>query len=78
MAHEFIRREEELEPQASGGRSGVPPRKHTAVGVLDSPFPPKKPLRAIPTIPRSVVIRLFAALILVGLALVTLMMIWKI
>jgi hypothetical protein len=50
MPHEFIRREYEPEPQASGGRSGVPPGKHTAAGVLDPPFRPKNPLRPIPAI----------------------------
>lgn len=77
MAYEFIPREEEPEPQASGSRSGGPPHKHSAVGVLDPPFPPKKPLRPIPTIPRSALIRFFVALILVGLAFVALMMFWK-
>jgi hypothetical protein len=72
MAHEFIRREEEPEPQASGSRSGTPPRKRTGVSVLDPPFPPKKPLRLIPAIPQSALIRAFAVVILVGLALVTL------
>jgi hypothetical protein len=78
MAHEFIRREEEPEPQASGGRSGGPPHKHTAVGVLDPPFPPKKPLRPIPPISRSTLIRLFAVVIILSLALAMLMMFWKI
>jgi hypothetical protein len=76
MPHEFIRHEEEPEPQDSGNRSGGPP-KHTAAGVLDPPFPPKKPLRPIPPISRSTVIRLIAVVILVGFALVTVMMIWR-
>lgn len=78
MAHEFIRHEEEPEPQASGSRSGGPPHKHIAIGVLDPPFPPKKPLRPIPPISRSALIRLFAVVIIVGVALVILMMFWKI
>jgi hypothetical protein len=78
MPHEFTEREDELEPQASGGHSVSPPRKRTAAGVLDPPFPPKKPLRPIPWIPLPVVIRFFAALILIGLALAMLMIFWKI
>jgi hypothetical protein len=74
MPHEFIRREDEPEPLTGGSYSGVPPRKHSAAGVLDPPFPPKKPLRPIPTTPRSVIIRLFVILILIGLAIVTLML----
>jgi len=71
MPQEFIRHEEEPEPQGSGNRFGGPP-KHVAAGVLDPPFPPKKPLRPIPPISRSTLIRLFAVVILVGFALVTL------
>jgi hypothetical protein len=77
MPHEFIRREEELEPQAAGSRFGGPPRKHTATGVLDPPFPPKKPLGPIPAIPRPLFIRFFAILILVGLAVAMLATFWK-
>ncbi len=41
--YEFVRRENELEPQASGNRFG-PPRKHTAASLLDpSQFPPIRP-----------------------------------
>ena len=43
LMHEFTRLEEEPEPQASGRRFG-PPRKHTAVGLLDPlRFPPIRP-----------------------------------
>jgi hypothetical protein len=33
----------ELEPEASSARGGFPPWKNTAAGVLDPPFPPKRP-----------------------------------
>jgi hypothetical protein len=78
MPHEFISREEEPDPQAAGGRSVGPPRKHIAAGVLDPPFPPKKPLEPIPAAPRSTLVRIFVILILVGLLLAALLMIWKI
>jgi len=76
MAHEFTHREEEPEAQAAGGRHGRPPGKHTAVGVLDPPVPPKKPVPPTPAIPRTAG-KLFAVLILVGLALVAAVLIWK-
>ena len=68
MAYEFIEREADPEPQAAGSRSGGPPLKPSALGVLDPPFPPKKPLRPIPPVSRSGIFRVFVALILVGLA----------
>ena len=77
MPYEFIRREEELEPQAAGGRLGGPPRKNTSAGVLDPPFPPKKPLRPIPALPRSALIRLFVVVILAALAMMAVMFFWK-
>jgi hypothetical protein len=78
MPHEFTRREEELEPQAGGSRSGRPPSKHTAAGVLDPPVPPRKPLSPIPDIHRSKLFRVLVALILIGLAIAAAAAIWKI
>jgi hypothetical protein len=77
MPHEFTRPEEELEPQAAGGRLGGPPRKHTSACVLDPPVPPRKPLSPIPAIPRSALIRLFVVVILAALAMMALMLFWK-
>jgi hypothetical protein len=77
MAHEFIPREVEPEPQTAGSRYGGPPRKQTGVDVLDPPFPPKKPLRPIPWIPRSAIARFLAVVILTGLAVATLAIVWK-
>jgi hypothetical protein len=65
MAHELTPREEEPEAQAAGGRYGSPPRKPTAIGFLDPPAPPKKRVKFL------------AVIILVGLALVAALMIWK-
>jgi hypothetical protein len=76
MPHEFTQREEELEAQAAGGRYGSPPRKRTAIGILDPPVPPKKPVPPTPAIPRTM-FKLLTVLILVGLALLAVMMIWK-
>jgi hypothetical protein len=39
MPYEFQEWEEELEPQSASSRSGGPPRKSTAAGVLDPPGP---------------------------------------
>jgi hypothetical protein len=43
MPYEFSHDEPELEPQAFGGRAGIPPRKFSGVGILDPPVPPKRP-----------------------------------
>jgi hypothetical protein len=77
MPHEFIRREEDLEPQAAGSRSGRPPSKRVAAGVLDPPVPPRKPLHSIPEIYPSVLFRVLAALILVGMAIAVVAMFSK-
>jgi hypothetical protein len=58
MAYEFTEWEQEPEPQASSGHSVVPPRTITGVGVLDPSVPPKKPPSAL--------LRILAALVLVG------------
>lgn len=68
MPHEFHPREEEPEAEAGGRRIGGPPNKHTAAGVLDPPVPPRKPPGPIPAIPRSTLIKIFAIVILLGLA----------
>ena len=78
MAYEFTPREGEPEPEASGSRLGGPPLKHTAAGVLDPPFRPKKPVPPTPAIPFSAVVRFFVILILVGLAIGALLMWWKV
>lgn len=67
MAYEFIPREEEPQPQPAGSRLGGPPRKHIAVGVLDPPLRPKKPIEPNPPIERSALTRWIVILILAGL-----------
>lgn len=62
MPYEFTEWEQEPEPQASFSRSGSPPGKHTGIGFLDPPGPPKQP-----AIPWSALSRGFALLILLGL-----------
>jgi len=76
MAYEFTQYEQEPEAQAAGARYGGPPRKHTGIGLLDPPVPPKKPPSPTPAIPRTV-IRMLAALILLGLVAATLVMLLK-
>ena len=77
MAHDFTPREEEPEAQAAGGRAGSPPRKHTAVGVIDPPVPPKTPVGPIPASPRPVLSNVMAWLVLVGAVLLVLAILWK-
>jgi hypothetical protein len=67
MPYEFIEPEEELKPEASSSRGGVPPRKRSAIGELDPPGPPKKPVGPIPAIPTSWILRILAILVLAGI-----------
>jgi hypothetical protein len=67
MPYEFTEWEPEPEPVASSNRSGGPPRKVTGVGVLDPPVPPKRAIGPIPRIPASLLLRIFAALLLAGI-----------
>ncbi len=68
MPYDFAENEFELDPQASSARGGGPPRKRTGIGVLDPPVPPKRPPGPIPTVPSSLLFRVFAGLLLAGLA----------
>jgi hypothetical protein len=68
--------EEELEPQAASARGGGPPRKLIGAGVLDPPFPPKRPPGPIPAFPTSLRFRIFAALLLAALAAATLFLLF--
>ncbi len=71
MPYDFAENEYELQPEASSAHSGGPPRKRTGIGVLDPPFPPKKPPGPIPTFPSSLLFRVFAGLLLAGIAVMT-------
>jgi len=68
VPYDLAENEYELDPQASSARGGGPPRKLTGTGVLDPPFPPKRPPGSIPTVPSSLLFRIFAGLLLAGLA----------
>src|SRR4029077_16328999 len=68
VPYDFAESEFELDPQASSARAGDPPRKRPESGVLDPPFPPKRPPGPIPTVPSSLLFRIFAGLLLAGLA----------
>lgn len=76
MPHEFHPREQEPEPEAGGRRTGGPPTKHTAAGVLDPPVPPRKPPSPIPAIPRPAV-RILAILILLAIAAGIIVYFWR-
>jgi hypothetical protein len=67
VPYDFTENEHELDPQAFSARGGRPPRKRSGIGVLDPPFPPKRPPGPIPAAPTSLLFRVFAGLILVGL-----------
>jgi hypothetical protein len=71
VPYDFAENEYELDPQASSARGGSPPRKRTGIGVLDSPFPPKRPPGSIPAVPSSLLFRIFAGLLLAGIAVMT-------
>ena len=67
MPYRFTEFEQELEPQPSMGRWGGPPRKSTLAGVLDTPTPPKKPIWPLSRIPISMVLRIWAIVLLAGI-----------
>ena len=73
MPYEFTEWEQEPEPQASSSRAGGPPRKITGVGILDPPVPPKRQNPLLP-IAGSMFVRIFAAIILIGMVVVTFLM----
>ena len=68
MPHDFAENEYELDPQAFSARGGGPPRKRIGVGVLDPPFPPKRPPGPVPGVPASLLFRILAGLLVAGLA----------
>jgi hypothetical protein len=76
MPHEFAEYDHEPEASASSARSGGPPRKLTGIGVLDPPGPPKRPLGPIPSAPTSLFWRIAAALLLAGIAAMTLFLLF--
>ncbi len=71
MPYEFAENPDELEPQASSARGGGPPRKLTGTGVLDPPFPPRRPPGPIPAFPTSLRFRILAGLLLAAFAALT-------
>jgi len=76
VPYDFAENEYELDPQASSARGGGPPRKLTGTGVLDPPFPPKRPPGSIPTVPSSLLFRIFAGLLLAGIAVLTFLLLF--
>ena len=75
MAYDFAENEYELDPQASSMRGG-PPRKLTGTGVVDPPFPPKRPPGPIPTAPSSLLFHILPGLLLAGLTVLTLLLLF--
>jgi len=76
VPYDFAENEYELEPQASSAYGGGPPRKRAGIGVLDPPFPPKKPPGPIPTLTSSLLFRVLAGLLLAGIAVMTFFLLW--
>ena len=74
MPYESTDRENEPEPQASSSRGGLPPRKIAGVGVLDPPVPPRKRPGPLTPIPASWIKRIFAVIILIGVAIILAML----
>jgi len=67
MAYEFMEFEYEPETEASSGHGGQPPSVWTAAGILDPPMAPKRPPGPIPLLPTARVLRIIAAILLVGI-----------
>jgi hypothetical protein len=67
MTYGFAENEFEPEALAASARGGIPPRKFTGIGILDPPVPPKGPPGPIPATPSSLLLRIFAGLILAGI-----------
>src|SRR5690349_6664803 len=67
-AYEFAENEVELQPASSSARSGGPPHKFTAIGILDPPVPPRRPAGRIPVAPASLILRILGSMLLLGLA----------
>jgi hypothetical protein len=76
VPYDFAEYEDEPQPQAASARGGGPPRKLTGTGVLDPPFPPKRPPGHIPAFPTSLGFRILAALLLAALAAATLFLLF--
>jgi hypothetical protein len=66
MPYEFSEWAHEPETQTSSSLSGGPPRKMTGVGLLDPTVPPKRQGPLLP-ISATMFLRIFAAIILVGM-----------
>jgi hypothetical protein len=74
MAYEFTNNEFELEPAPSSSRGGFPPRKNTAAGVLDPPFPPKHPPEPIPATPSRLGFLIVMGVLFVGVTLAAILL----
>jgi hypothetical protein len=68
VPYDFAENEYELDPLATSARGGGPPRKSIGIGVVDPPFPPKKPPGPIPEVPSTPFFRILAGLILAAIA----------
>ncbi len=73
MPYEFTEFEYEPEAHASSSRGGRPPGKWTTAGVLDPLVPPGKPRDPASALSISLLARLFAALLLVSMGILTLL-----
>jgi hypothetical protein len=76
VPYDFSENDFELEPKSSWAHGGGPPRKRSGIGVLDPPFPPKRPPGPIPRVPYSLLVRILAGLLLAGLGAATLILLF--
>jgi hypothetical protein len=76
VPYDFAENEFELDAQTASARGGGPPRKLAGAGVLDPPFPPRRPPGPVPTVPSFLLFRIFAGLLLAGLAAATLFLLF--
>src|ERR1700678_1674786 len=70
VSHEYHEHHYEPEPQGSGSRRGIPPRKTNGVAVLDPPVPPRTQPGPPSPIPTALII--ISIVILLGIFLTAL------
>ncbi|HKV61171.1 MAG TPA: hypothetical protein VJO16_04610 [Candidatus Acidoferrum sp.] len=73
MAYDFAENEYEPEALAAPARGGRPPRKFTGIDVVDSPFPPQRPVGPIHSIQIPRWLRGFTGLLLFAIFLAMLL-----
>jgi hypothetical protein len=77
MPFEFQPWEEELQPQTSSSRRGVPPRKSAGVGILEPPGPPAHAPGFLASSAASFLLRALAWIILAAVVAGTLLLLFS-